>query len=85
MIEVEERTEQATEPAKRWRNRWRQLKGCFCLETRTFDEPGDYWGARLWPSKDTAESAAQKAMEYNEIHGPGYVEYLGAFPVEDAP
>jgi len=73
------RTEKATRPASRWRNRYLAL--CYLGDEKEFYRPGQkFWGPRDWPTRDTAETYAQSYM----FETPGAVEYLGAFPVEGA-
>ncbi len=75
------RTEKATRPASRWRNRY--------LALRTFREPHhpvirvggkEFVGIFQWPSRDTAETYGQSWEKEN----PTFGKYLGAFPVESA-
>lgn len=84
MIEVEERPEEITAPAKRWRNRW-TCDHATCVTSRTsgrrvIREAGDeWWGVRVYPSKDAAETAA-KIIEADNW---GTTRHVGSFPVED--
>lgn len=86
MTKVKEKREAATEPAKRWRNKWfvpwqqvdRKTK-------RHFIGPGVDWDDETFPSKDIAETAAANDMpSWAGYPAERIPVYLGAFP-EDAP
>lgn len=90
MNDVRERTEvqQATAPAKRWRNWWRATEvhedECgHCGDLAVYG-PGDLYGAhcRTWPSKDLAETFAEKV---NDEEAATVREYLGAFADDERP
>lgn len=89
MIDVEERTEQKTEPPKRWLNWWRAkvagVTSCAAcnasfvvLRGEVF--AGDYCDHVIWhDSKFMAELAAL------ECDCPEWLEYVGAFPEGERP
>jgi len=87
MIGTIERTEtnKATQPPKRWRNRWRAGAVCLCVCIKCGEESIFLRGEIIenhcltYPSKDVAETEAQR-----EEFGRGSDVYLGAFPVEGA-
>lgn len=61
-------------PERQWRNRWLSK-----VYTAQGDAPGDlYWGKRIWPSKDAAETAASEQLAE---FGEGEAEYKDAHPV----
>lgn len=72
------RTEKATRPASRWRNRYRVFERYVSYTGHCF-YPGEQWGLKEWPSRDTAETYG-KWVETEGVPA----EYLGAFPVEAA-
>lgn len=83
---VEKKTEEAIRPAKRWRNRWRLLSQSFDVGCGQSFPPGERYGARIFPSKDLAETAAMRRVEYNIFMGFSLQpQYLGAFPIEGEP
>lgn len=72
-----QRTQKATRPASKWRNHW--LAICIFKSNGKMRNPGErFLGKRDWPSRDTAETYAQK----REAELPEKVKYLGAFPAE---
>lgn len=75
----------AEQPPKRWRNRWRKVDHEDRPNFGVYYSIGDeFWGRRLWPSKDTAESAAARNIENNARRfGDNSCEYLGAFEVDE--
>ena len=78
MLDTIERpsTDKITEPAKRWRNKWRaRITGPTNIGKVLVERGEVYWGATLHPSKDVAESWAAAT--------PGCSEHLGAFPVSE--
>lgn len=75
--------EAAREPAKRWRNWWRAHTDAIDFRLGALPPTprkiGDVWaGHRLFPSRDTAETAAQRC-------GQLFFTYLGAFPEGERP
>lgn len=73
-----QRTEKATRPASRWRNKWLALRTFTAIETGKVRHRGaEHWGMFVWPSRDTAETYGQKCESANT-----HLKYLGAFPVE---
>ena len=75
------------EPAKRWRNRWRKARAPNLTANHIPRAIGEeFWGAHVWPSCDTAESSALECLARNIAQrGFSSVDYLGAFPMEEAP
>ena len=75
------RTEKATRPASRWRNRWVARRDFTHRDAPIFRHAGEtFWGQIEWPSRDVAETDARD----EKAHHPYWVEYLGAFPVDAA-
>lgn len=67
-------------PAKRWRNKWRQV-------FRGVPRYGNiFWSEQTWPSKDVAEAIAAAEVADNFMRN-GYqaAKYLGAFPEGTTP
>jgi hypothetical protein len=90
VIEELTRPEQKTAPAKRWRNKWRARELCLSSTTNKPMAPGTEWlSRRVYPSKDAAETAAQRRLEQvgSRDLSDGMiwseVDYLGAFPVDE--
>lgn len=73
------REERIGEPAKAWRNRYWSPNSGISVQGIPY-EAGEGWGAKLYPSKDVAESAAAKSMADN-IRRCLPCKYLGAFPL----
>lgn len=75
MTKIIERTKTSKapvkEPGRAWRNKY-YLGAVDDLHENS--SPGEFWGAVIHPSRDLAETAAQK-------HIPCTCKYLGAFPV----
>ena len=79
IIDEHVQLENIDEPSRRWRNlylalvHYQTIGGQYC-------EPGKkYWGSKIWPCKDAAETAALTDPDCSAVRG--YSEYLGAFPV----
>lgn len=76
----------ATEPSKRWRNRWlvriRAKAPCLTCGDVLFCEPGDEFITHCheWPSRAEAEAEAARLTGVPGVER--VVAYLGAFPVE---
>lgn len=72
----------AIEPARGWKNHW-----VIYVDMGDYGPPGQEWSVNLiYPSKDIAESRARADLD--EHIGAGvvwedYLEYLGAFPVDE--
>jgi len=73
-----------TEPAKRWRNRFRSIRGLRDLDTSERIAAGaEFWEAREWPSAEIAEQkAADRRERAKAKHGHEVCDYLGAHPVD---
>lgn len=88
MIEEKTRTEKATAPPKRWRNRWRLSVRVRHAASGQEWEAGDQWGTSIWPSREIAEQRAQEklagTLRFNGVRKPTahYIEWLGAFPCD---
>lgn len=81
---------QVTEPAKRWRNRWRAIldapRFCYNCGHKSWPKPGEVHDTHCgtWPSKDIAESKATEYLDYQKrMLGHNYDEHLGAFEVNE--
>ena len=72
------RTEKATRPASRWRNRYLALRNHFDEKGRGFRAGQECWGSLVFPCRDTAETHGREW----EAEYPKLAKYLGAFPVE---
>lgn len=75
--------ETASEPAKRWRNRYRARQvftaTCKGVPYATL-QPGElFWGHTVWPSKEIAET---QAFSPGTSASVGHADWLDAFPVE---
>ncbi len=72
-----QKTEKATRPASRWRNKFLILRNFIACDGEKFRRDQIVWG-RLWPSRDVAETSGQTY----EANWPHNAKYLGAFPVD---
>lgn len=87
--------EKKTEPAKRWRNVWAcneppaGVTYFPCDACGVIVIPfavGDRYSCNCtFPTRDVAETIAQESIEACSADGYRTDDYLGAFPVEDAP
>jgi hypothetical protein len=73
----------ASEPAKRWRNKYRAL-AYVCLASGKMYRPGEVLDAEnTWPTRDVAETVALDDVKtLRTDNGSPVLEHLGAFPVE---
>lgn len=80
------RATKATQPAKRWRNRYLAKQPYYkAAEKKHYDQGDERWGLKMHPSLDVAESEAQRYLSGKLSNGELIsvrVEWLGAFPVE---
>lgn len=79
--------EEVKEPAKRWRNRYRALVDYYDSGTRQHRRPGDeWWGFRLWPSREVAEQAAADHIKRHQPRSDVWLdEWIDAFPEGERP
>lgn len=85
-------TGKVTEPAKAWANKWRVLQGVTWTRSKDGPEVGTarageiVWSHQGSPSRDEAESAATEYMLANiRAYGKCLLDYLGAYPLGEAP
>ena len=85
MNEVKEKREAATEPAKRWRNKWFVPWQQIDRKTkRHFVGPGIDWDDETFSSKDLAETAAANDLTGCRAYPVEKIPiYLSAFPEHD--
>jgi len=79
--------ERVREPARCWRNCYRALEHYYDSETRQHRSPGDeWWGARLWPSRDVAEQAAMDHIKRHQPTSDVWLdEWIDAYPEGERP
>lgn len=82
MLDLQERTETVTAPAKRWKNQWRAESDHFgvcpkCLR-RSYHTSGEVFlnCCRVFPSSDVAQTCAARANRRNS-------EYVGPVSLDD--
>lgn len=80
---LREETETITKPPTRWRNKWRATMRCTEPDGRILERGEVYWGRKVFPSKDLAETFAHAQLERCPTNRRA-TQYLGAFPVEEA-
>lgn len=74
------------EPAKRWRNWWREKKSYVCSDGVVYQEGEIHPGGMSWPSKEVAEEKASEWFaKHSKVRPHEYSEYLGAFPEGERP
>lgn len=85
MMDTKEKVsvEKITEQAKRWRGKWLILCDWTSSQGTAHKAGNIFWGKRLYLSRDTADSAAERWLKaYGASH---LTEYLGAYPIEVTP
>jgi hypothetical protein len=75
----------ASKPASRWVNRWRKVSHENVTHGGIARQIGEeFSGTRVWPSKDSAETAAGRAIDRVwKAWRADLCEYIGAVPVEE--
>lgn len=77
-------TKRAIEPAKRWRNKYRNHGDWFRTRAGGQCPPGEFWGELIFPSRDMAETRAKWLQSMSGSPRWALCEWIDAFP-EDAP
>lgn len=82
--EQHQATRETFKPSKRWRNRFRSIRGLLNLDTgERIAKDAEFWEAREWPSAEVAEQkAVDRLNRARAKHGHDVCVYLGAHPVE---
>ena len=85
MTDIIERpkVEKRTEPAKRWKNKFRAKRAFRERRGQEFSKGDFCTDPRTWPSKETAEQCAAEMLCDPNVQRA--MEYLGAFPEGAAP